>query len=120
MNTKSTLSGTKRTALATIASALILAAPPAAVAGSRPFSDWLSAQGQDVTFWPPVKDYVGWFTNPTPAPSHRPPDTSNLFALVDLSLAGRQQPTTSSGRPGCFVPSILHVPRSGTVARERG
>jgi len=83
--TKSTLNGTKRTALAAIASTLILAAPPVAVAGSRPFSDWLSAQGQDVTFWPPEEDYVGWFTNPTPAPSQRPPDTSNLFALVDYA-----------------------------------
>jgi len=85
MNTSSIRSRTTRTVLAAIASALILAAPPAVVAGSRPFSDWLSAQGLNATFYPPVKDYVGWSTNPTSAPSHRPPDTSRLFALVDYA-----------------------------------
>ena len=40
----------------------------------RPISDFISAQGTTVNFWPPVPDYVGWYFA-----------KSDTFAIVDYA-----------------------------------
>jgi hypothetical protein len=50
---------------------------PGAIAGARPLSDFINAQGTTNIFIPPVPDYIGWCGEDT-----RPPIR---FALVDYA-----------------------------------
>jgi hypothetical protein len=51
------------------------ALPGDELTATRPFSDFLSAQGSTSLFFPPVSDYVGWANN----------NPQTLFALVDYA-----------------------------------
>src|SRR5438445_8857618 len=70
--------------LVTIALGMAGPAVAAAQSGDRPLSDFLTAQGTSVTFWPPFPDYLGWANNPN-IPSSTGPSRQCRFAGIDYA-----------------------------------